>query len=561
MYDIVNMSLIIITIYFVTILLSIIGIGFLSSKVLEIEINRSKIYLFGLIGIISLTFISYFTNLFIAHNFLHNILLLSIGLISLFFGIKKKNIDFFNLKKIIFLSVLLILLSLLYKTHDDFDWYHLPYILNIAQNKLQFGLGSFNLGFRTPSSLFYLNSLFYLPVIEFYSFNFAQLYIFLFGLIFFYTKIFYENNKNSFIFFYSLLSFIFIIIVFYRLAEHGTDRSGQLLVFLVVIFIIEILKAKKLNINLIYIILIFLVYIITIKTYFVIFGILFLPLLFKIKSNFKIYKQILLSKISIFCILFLILHFNIQVANTGCLFYPINFTCYSNFIWSINESQLISMQEHYELWAKSGMNPNFRIENSSEYIKNFNWVSRWFNEYFFNKVSDLLAGILTILLICYFILRNKSKKFLTENKINLWLVLFCLFVLLIIWFIKFPQLRYGGYAIIANLIFIPFCIYLINHSINRKIIFRAKILITISLLIFTYRNIDRIIYEINFYKFDPLSSAFYRVQNPEYKKKYLDDGIEVNITSGACWAIPQPCFRSEVIQATKKNNYIIYWRD
>ena len=76
MYDIVNMSLIIITIYFVTILLSIIGIGFLSSKVLEIEINRSKIYLFGLIGIISLTFISYFTNLFIAHNFLHNILFL-----------------------------------------------------------------------------------------------------------------------------------------------------------------------------------------------------------------------------------------------------------------------------------------------------------------------------------------------------------------------------------------------------------------------------------------------------------------------------------------------------
>ncbi len=556
-----SMSLIIITTYFVTILLSIIGIGFLSSKILEIEINRSKIYLFGLIGIISLTFISYFTNLFVAHNFLHNILLLSIGLISFLYGVYKKNIDFIYVRKIIFLAILLILLSLLYKTHDDFDWYHLPYTLNIAQNKFQFGLGSFNLGFRTPSSLFYLNSLFYLPLIKFYSFNFAQLYIFLFGLIFLYMKIFNENNKNSFIFFYSLLSFIFISIVFYRLAEHGTDRSGQLLVFLVVIFIIEILNVKKLNINLIYIILIFLVYIITIKTYFVIFSILFLPLLFKIKNNFKIYKKIILSKTSIFCIFFLILHFNIQVANTGCLFYPMHFTCYTNFIWSINESQLISMQEHYELWSKSGMNPNFRIEDSSEYIKNFNWVSRWFNEYFFNKISDLLLGILTILLICYFTFRNKSKKFLIENKINLLLVLFCLFVLLIIWFIKFPQLRYGGYVIVANIVFIPFCIYIFNSFINSKIIFKAKILITISLLIFTYRNIDRIIYEINFYNFDVFSSVFYRVQNPEYKKKYLDDGIEVNITQGACWAIPQPCFRSEVINATKKNNYIIYWRD
>ena len=129
--------------------------------------------------------------------------------------------------------------------------------------------------------------------------------------------------------------------------------------------------------------------------------------------------------------------------------------------------------------------------------------------------------MLTILLICYFTFRNKSKKFLIENKINLLLVLFCLFVLLIIWFIKFPQLRYGEYVIMANIVFIPFCIYIFNSFINSKIIFRAKILIIISLLIFTYRNIDRIIYEINFYKFDVLSSVFYRVQNPEYKKNIL----------------------------------------
>ena len=128
-------------------------------------------------------------------------------LISFLYGVYK-NIDFIYVRKIIFLAILLILVSLLYKTHDDFDWYHLPYTLNIAQNKFQFGLGSFNLGFRTPSSLFYLNSLFYLPLIKFYSFNFAQLYIFLFGLIFLYMKIFNEKTRILLFFFivYYLLS-------------------------------------------------------------------------------------------------------------------------------------------------------------------------------------------------------------------------------------------------------------------------------------------------------------------------------------------------------------------
>ena len=83
------------------------------------------------------------------------------------------------------------------KTHDDFGWYHLPYTLNLSQIKLQYGLGHFNHGFRTPSSLFYINSLFYLPGVKFYTFNFSQLYIFLFSIIFFYKKIFANTKTNT----------------------------------------------------------------------------------------------------------------------------------------------------------------------------------------------------------------------------------------------------------------------------------------------------------------------------------------------------------------------------
>ena len=144
------MSIIIITLFYLSILLSIVGYGYISSKVLNIYTIPKDLMFFGFLGIISLTFISYFTNLFVSHNFTHNLLLTIFGISGFLFALRKKNICTKSLIKLIFLAIFLIILSLLSKTHDDFSWYHLPYTLNIAQNKLQFGLGHFNHGFRTP---------------------------------------------------------------------------------------------------------------------------------------------------------------------------------------------------------------------------------------------------------------------------------------------------------------------------------------------------------------------------------------------------------------------------
>ena len=55
----------------------------------------------------------------------------------------------------------------LFKTHDDFPYYHFPYTYHITQNATVFGLGELNHGFKTPSSIFFLNSLFYLPIIKY----------------------------------------------------------------------------------------------------------------------------------------------------------------------------------------------------------------------------------------------------------------------------------------------------------------------------------------------------------------------------------------------------------
>ena len=66
---------------------------------------------------------------------------------------------------------------LLFKNHDDFTYYHFPYTYYLTQHSFFFGVGEFNHGFRTPSSIFYINSLFYLPFIEYYLFNVSQVLI------------------------------------------------------------------------------------------------------------------------------------------------------------------------------------------------------------------------------------------------------------------------------------------------------------------------------------------------------------------------------------------------
>ena len=66
------------------------------------------------------------------------------------------------------------------------------------------------------------------------------------------------------------------------------------------------------------------------------------------------------------------------------------------------------MNNWYELWSKAGATPNSRVDNPDEYIKKFNWVLNWFDEYFFNKVSDTLLG--TIFIIGVFIFLFYGKK-------------------------------------------------------------------------------------------------------------------------------------------------------
>ena len=72
---------------YILILFSIIGFGSLSSKILSVRLSIGEL---GLSGILFMTILSYITNLFVPHGFIHNSLFLTLGLLAFFLILKKK---------------------------------------------------------------------------------------------------------------------------------------------------------------------------------------------------------------------------------------------------------------------------------------------------------------------------------------------------------------------------------------------------------------------------------------------------------------------------------------
>ena len=64
----------------------------------------------------------------------------------------KKDVD---LKLLLFFTTISLFSIFYFKNHDDFPYYHLSFIHNITINKVEFGLGNFDLAYNHVSSLFF----------------------------------------------------------------------------------------------------------------------------------------------------------------------------------------------------------------------------------------------------------------------------------------------------------------------------------------------------------------------------------------------------------------------
>jgi hypothetical protein len=314
-------------------------------------------------------------------------------------------------------------------------------------------------------------------------------------------------------------------VFFYRMAEHGTDRSAQIVILIVVIEILQFINRSNFDRILLSKIIVLITITISLKAFYVMYLLLILPVVYYQNDKFQLFLEIFKNKIFYICLVLFLLFISVNFLNTGCVIYPVQITCNENLLWAIPLEQVVSMNDWYELWSKGGATPNFRVENPDLYIQNFNWVSNWLNVYFFNKVSDFLLGLIFSIFIFYIFLVNWKKiktKLIKRKYLALYLTLLFLFFE---WFYNHPALRYGGYHLIALLIFLPVAFAIEKKIIiNKKLIKKINFLIIIIALIFLSRNILRINKEIEVYNYDFYNNASYNksFQNYSIYKNILD---------------------------------------
>jgi len=528
------------------IILSVVGHGVLAVKLTKINISTEEIGFVGLVGIFFLILYSYITHFFISHGYIHNVIFVIVGIVSIYYFrskvlIKKNLIFLFLIFSVIFLAIII------FKTHDDFGYYHFPYTYYLNKFSMIIGTGPINHGFRTPSSIFYLNSLFYLPYLDYYLYHMGALLVLGFTNIILISNIKknLDEKKNNEFFFLNLLAFLFINVFFYRLAEHGTDRSAQILIFLFFIYIFSLRgRYENFDSNLSKLI-ILLSIIISLKSFYVLYLIFIIPFFYYIRKDekgflfYKIFKNpmIYFSFLMGACVIL------VYFFNTGCLLYPVQQTCISGIEWGIPKSEVSSLNAHYQWWSKAGGGPGYSHElEKSLYIQNFNWLSNWIDKYFFNKMSDLLLGLSFISIIFFLIFRSKKKNLSNKNLNNNILYYYLIILLLVEWFYNHPSLRYGGYIIFALIFFIPLSNFLSNYQMSRN--FRLKTIILFFLVIFTFlgRNIDRIFYEFEFYNANFNKNPFFFTDSHHFRiddqlKKFSKNYQNCNLNTEKCLVI------------------------
>ena len=281
---------------------------------------------------------------------------------------------------------------------------------------------------------------------------------------------------------------------------------------------------------------------VTIKPYFVVYSLfLFLFLILFYKRSYFI-KLFFLSRTTIIAALTFVLFSLANLSYTGCIVYPLKETCFSQKIpWSLSQKEVKKMKIWFEQWSKGGASPHHRVENPEEYIKGFNWLKGWTDIYFFNKGLENLLSILFLSVLFIIIFYRNKKKFPESFDKNIYKILFVILILFSEWFYKHPTLRYGGYSLLASLVFLPTSLFLSNSPVNKKT--KRKIVTTLviaSLLIFNVRNIKRIDKEIKVYNSN--SFPFFYIPRVDFKTINTDKGINVYAPiDEACWAIKTPC--------------------
>lgn len=484
-----------------------------NKKIFESEIYEN--FFFTTVkGIIYCSFIALLINFFFPLNkFLNTLVLLIIPIAVMRYMpiLKKKEI----LKSILVISIISFLF-LLYSNinRPDAALYHLPYISILNEYKIIFGLSNIHFRFGHVSIIQYLSALNNNFIFGVNGINIPIAVVASLFFAFFLSILINLKNKNELDlkFFLYLFISLFIFYKMIRYSGYGNDGITHLFFFLLII----VLLTRNINENLSFIYLLC-VFLFMNKNTFVL--TLIIPLFFFIKENlFNIakYSKIIFSFPTILLASWLIKNMIIS----GCIIYPINFSCFDMLAWT-NKDQYTYEALSGEAYAKGWPQNTNKELNMSEFVQNFNWINAWLTLHFKYIIKILVPYILIISFIILFI-KKDGKKIFFENRNKVINVALLLLFFNLIFFLKFPLFRYG-YSYLISLI-----VLLSLLSIDRISLKRSKklanILIIIFPLIFLAKQGNRII-SINEYNYinSPWPNIYSLTKDVETKNKVYDE--------------------------------------
>ena len=444
-----------------------------------------------------------------------------------------RNREIYSLIKINFLISLLVTIFIAFDTvyRPDAGWYHLPFTKILNDFKIIFGTASLHPMFGVNSILQYISAVFNNSILNDKGVLFPNALIAIYFFGFFISELF-KKNKNFLKKFFSFFVLSYMFIEANRYSEYGNDIPG-LFYFLYVIYLFLDIKKYNISYKEIEKISLFSVFAFTIKTFLI--FIFIIPLIFFLKNIKKKIFPLIAS-------FFLIAWFIKNILISGCLIYPVNFTCSNNLKWYSSNPKFqisaLNSSQFTELYIKGWYNEKniinisednyqYDLEKKKRFLKNFNWLNKnWLSNNFKNIIKRFdyfIILILSLIFINKLILKNKllqRKNYLLNSEIKI--ILLIGLVGTSVFFYKFPDGRYGVSYILITL----FCILInffekISFPDSLKRINKSLVSVTLSILclVMITKSIVRI--NLNYNYTNSAWPNIYDLDKPNnYKKNF-----------------------------------------
>lgn len=545
--------------FLITILFTPFGVFFTDRRYNSILVY-SKQQLFGLFV---LSFIAVFLNFFFPLGKVLNSFSIPVSIFLIIYF--RKN--FLNLKFIKFCLMSSFIVTLLITESEvyrpDAGLYHLPYIGILNSEKIIAGITNLHSRYGHVSIIQYLSAYSQNMLFDVNGIVFPTALIASSVIVNFVYQIYKYNIKQNFNFHFFFLLFVSIYI-FYKMnrySEYGNDAPAHFLVFFL---ISEIIKYNnKLTISDISNNLAICLFIIINKVMLVVIGLTGLLIISK-KKLLVLFKDIKFA----FVLLFFIVWILKNIVSTGCILYPLKFTCYNELSW-VKISEIRNISAAGEAWSKgiSDLSTSDKKEyvNYEDFNKNFNWIKAWSKKHLIFIIEILIPYLIICLLIIFFILKknNLKKSKIDMNYLNLFLILI---ICNIIWFLKAPLYRYG-YSLIISLISIFFALITLKFDLHKKKLFLiSNFILIFGITILTTKNLYRIYKNNNQYynypwpKYYSMDGNNKKINN--FKINYVNNEKILIPNKGYCMYTKGICTHYKISSNIKlkiNNNYKVFF--